>query len=434
VNDVTNEAATAGLEDPIPHVGVRLRARVEREAEAPAEVSVDPATRRHLGPWVRWGLLLLLAGLVATAYLWPAAPDAGPGDRGRQGPRPTPVSVAPVETGPLAARAVYHGELDADGADVATAVSGRIVEVTVRLGDPVEAGQLIARIDVAEVNEQRAEARAEVEAARASLGRANVELATARRELTRAQRLAEQGALSAQALEQRRAAVDGLAAEGRLARAQISRSEARVELLERRIEESFIRAPFDGVIAHRRLDPGGFAQAGQALARVVATSPLRVRFEVPERDVGLLAPGAGVTVRAASTAQAEARARVSGIGGEVDRERRTVLVEAILDDPPPGWLPGMFAEVTAVRRSIEDATVVPAAAVLSRLEADGEVRSGVMRHVDGRARWVPVEVLARDGDRVAVAGEVAEGAEVMIGGHADLVDGGAVLVSDVGAR
>jgi membrane fusion protein (multidrug efflux system) len=90
----------------------------------------------------------------------------------------------------------------------------------------------------------------------------------------------------------------------------------------------------------------------------------------------------------------------------------------------------MFAEAIVVRRTIDEATVIPGIAVLSRLQPSGTVQTGVFVADDGVARWVPVVVIAREGERMAVDSELAPGTRILVAGHADLTDGTRVKVTD----
>src|SRR5690606_30175627 len=201
---------------------------------------------------------------------------------------------------------------------------------------------------------------------------------------------------------QLRTRAGALAAAVESASAQQAQAQARVGVLDRQIAESRIRAPFAGTVAARRFDPGSFVAAGSTVLRLVANAPLRVRFEVPEQDSGRFSADTPFAVRAPPTGAREVTGHVTGLGTEVDRARRVVRIEGVVDEPPASWLPGMFAEVVAAQQTIEDATIVPAVALVSRLVTGNAVQTGVLRPVDGAASWVPVRVLARDGERVAV--------------------------------
>ena len=384
-------------------------------------------TRARLG-WAAVGL----GGLaVAASFALSADDDATAGKRG--GPRATPVAAAAVERATITERRRYPGELDADTADVSSFYGGRIEKVRVRVGDLVKEGDPLADIDPVDAREQIARARAQAQAAEAEEQRAAIELEAARQDLARHERLRDQ--VSAAELDAQRARAESLRAAVATAAARGAEARAGLRLLQKRVVESVIRAPFAGRIAARHVDPGVIVAAGAPLVRVVATAPLRVRFEVPERDVVGLTAGTSlrvVTQAGASDAEAGAAATVTGVGGEVSRTRRVAQIEALIDEPPAGWLPGMYAEVIADRRTIEGATVVPASAVLSRLQPGGEVTTGVLVADGEVARWVEVTVTAREDDRVAIesTGEpLAPGTRVLVAGHVDLTDGSRIQLA-----
>jgi multidrug efflux system membrane fusion protein len=389
------------------------------------------ARRRARGTRIAWLLVGAAAVAIAASY-WLVGEDAveaGGAPRGRA----TPVAVAEVVRATLTERRRYPGELDADTADVASFYAGRVKAVTVRVGDAVKAGQVVAELDPVDAVEQIARARAQAQAAEAEARRASAELDGARKELARSRELPE--LVSASELDALRARA--LALEAAVASAGASGDEARagLRLLQRRVTESAVRAPFAGRIAVRHVDPGVIVAAGDPLLRVVASAPLRIRFEVPEHDVpGLEVGGALRVVTQAGTQDGDVAARITGIGAEIDRARRIAAVEAIVDAPPPGWRPGMYAEAVVDRRTLADATVVPASAVLSRLGADGVIATGVLIADGEVARWLPVTVVAREDARVAIeASGLDAGARVLAAGHVDLVDGSRIQVTTAGS-
>jgi RND family efflux transporter MFP subunit len=339
--------------------------------------------------------------------------------------------VAPVERATLTERGRYPGELDADAADVSSFYTGRLTSVHVRVGDLVDKGQVVAEIDPIDAREQIARARAQAQAAAAEERRVAIDLGVARRQLERFERLREQ--VSVSEIDAQRSLTESLESAVATAEARGAEARAGVRLLEKRVFESEIRAPFAGRVAARHVDPGVVVAAGSPLVRVAATAPLRVRFEVPEQDVAGLAVGTRLQVVAQAGGQDKGgvAARVTGIAGEVSRDRRVATLEALLESPPESWLPGMYAHVIVDRRVIEGATVVPATAVLSRLQPDGTIATGVLVADREVARWVPVVIAAREGDRVAIeASALAPGARVLVSGHLDLTHGSRIQVAD----
>ncbi len=385
--------------------------------------------------WIGWIVVALATGAIAASFLF-RGDDAPAADAKGGGKKATAVAAAEVTRGPITQRGRYPGELDADATDVAAFYAGRIVDIKVRVGDTVTAGQVVAELDPVDAKEQIAQARAQARAAAAEQARAKVDRDQASSEVARLEPLARDQLISQLEVDRQRAKAKALEAAVETSVANEAEAKARVRLLERRVIESAVRAPFAGRVAERYVDPGAVVTNGARLVRIVQTSPLRVRFEVPERDVVQLA--AGTPLRVVTQASVEdpatvtgVNAKVTGVGSEVSRERRTAQVEAVLENPPPGWLPGMYAEAIVELRTIPDATLVPAIAVLSRLQPSGQVAVGVFVAGEGNvAKWVPIREVTREGETVAVEGALPPGARVLVAGHVDLSDGSAINVTE----
>lgn len=388
----------------------------------------SPTGRRAALGWI-------VVGVAAAAVLgsFALAPQEDAAAEKRAGPRVAPVSAAAVERASVTERGRYPGELDADAADVSAFYAGRLTAVNVRVGDTVAKGDVLAELDPVDALEEIARARAQADAAAAEEKRVAVELKAADAELARLEPL-EGEVITSTEIDAVRARADSLRAAAVTAAARGAEARAGVQLLSKRVVESKVRAPFSGRIAARHVDPGAIVAAGTPLVRLVATSPLRVRFDVPAQELDGVEPGTKVRVVTQGRSGESAPAIVAGVAGEVSRDRRVATVEAVVEGPPAGWLPGMFAEAIVERRTVADANVVPGAAVLSRMTPAGALADGVFR-VDGEvARWTPVRVEARDGDRVAITGEgVVPGAQVLVAGHVDLGDGAAIRVTGGGA-
>ncbi len=401
---------------------------------------VGSAGRPRPRAWLGWALVSVAGVAIAASFLYSSGEDAGARQAG--GPRVTPVAVGAVTRASITERGRYPGELDADAADVAAFYGGRLVSVRVRVGDTVKQGDVVAELDPVDAREQNAQAEAQASAAEAEQRRIEVELAAAAVDLKRLEALHKDQLISGREVDTQRAKTEALRATLASARARGVEAGAGVRLLQKRVAESAVRAPFAGRIAERYVDPGAIVAAGTRLVRVVQVAPLRVRFEVPEHEVAGLARGTPVRVvtgarggvRAADPGAGVA-ATVSGVASEVSRDRRVATVEALIEAPPAGWLPGMYAEAIVDRRTLEEATIVPAVAILSRLRPDGTVATGVFVAQGDVARWTPVTPVVRDGERTAVeAPGLPPGARVLVTGHIDLADGSRVTIVEGEAR
>lgn len=262
-------------------------------------------------------------------------------------------------------------------ADVATRMSGTVREVPVDVGSRVSRGDVLLRLDGSDVQ------------ARISAARSNLELAE--RSHRRISNLAADGAAS-------RSELDEVTARLAAARAGLREARAQEEYVD-------VRAPFSGEIASRSVNPGDLAAPGRPFLRLVAHDALEVHADVPAQRAGSLAPGRTVTVRVADVKK-PIRAEISRVSRALASGSRTFRVEATLDDPPAGVLPGAYARMELMDEG-RGPRWIPADAVVHR----GQLRGVYSVERDTlRLRWVrlgrrvdgAVEVLAAPGDALEV--------------------------------
>lgn len=322
----------------------------------------------------------------------------------------------------------YRGELVADAADLAAQSVGRLLEVYKNLGDEVVAGEVLARVDASEGRRLYAEALAQAEAMQATKRRAEAQLALAQAEADRAGRLLAEGIMSEQEALTQRSAVEVLAAEIKTIEAQQAAARARAALFRNQVAESRIVAPFGGAVAERYLDPGATVQPGTQVLRIVASGALRVRFRIPEKDLARVQLGSAFTLTTQATASRRFRGTVERLSAEVSRADRSVAAEGVLSDTSAALRPGMYATLTLYVETLRAQTLIPTAALATRIADDGEQRQRV-RVIDdeGRVRALDVQVLGSAGNEAAVTG-ISVGDRVVTLGHEGLSDGARVRV------
>lgn len=360
-----------------------------------------------------------------------------PAERRAKGARAAPVRTETVVRRAFSEVGRWPAELAADATVVAAGVAGRVEVIHVRVGDAVAAGDPVATLIVPGLDAELQAAQANVTSRRGAEARASAELRAARRELRRMEALATGRISSERELDGARTRAELAAAEVKVAEGATAVALAELARVEARAREAKVVAPFDSTVSARAVEPGGWVTVGAPIARLVSRAGMWARLEVPEADLAAFRVGQEVVVVVPSSAGSEGRGVVTGIAGEVTRDRRTASVDVRLDAPPEVWRSGMFAEVVAARRRLDDAVVIPAPAVLSRLGvgADERLETGVLvveMLADGPvARWVPVLIGARSTDSVGVVGANAPdlvGRQVIVAGHAELPDGAPVLV------
>lgn len=376
---------------------------------------------------------LAVAGLVLVAA---AVFAFGLGSQARAGGQASdlqmaqavPVRAVAARRGHLSVRTAYSGELVGEVSDISPQVSGLLVDVPARIGQRVAAGTVLAVIADVEVRNQLQEARGQLGVAEANRDRAAAELVGVEADYQRAMELYDQGLLSEQEQQQVTSQYATTRANLAAGEAQVQQSSAREALLAEQFANTRVRAPFDAVVSDRYLDRGALVQPGTPILRLVEEAPLLVQFRVPERDLSAVQTGAAFDVATEATGEQTFSGIVRRVAGEVRRNDRTVLVEGELAETDELLLPGMYADVSVSLRDLDNALIVPGAALLERVAMDGARSTGVMVPVDGLAQWRAVTVAGRSGEYSAIAGPIEAGELVLTMGHNQLGHGAPVRV------
>ncbi|WP_394820687.1 efflux RND transporter periplasmic adaptor subunit [Pendulispora albinea] len=263
-------------------------------------------------------------------YGWPivlekarAQMDSGEPER-PPAPRPSEDrSIAEPWTGVILAPAV---ELTARN-------DGRLAKVLVRVGDTVHAGDVLAQLDITVQLHEIAAAEAALRASRAEAGAASVSLAQAADRAKRRKMVVKYGDTELPIVSPEELVgsnFDQKAAGSRLVAAAANTQErvARLEQLRATVDEATIRAPFDGAVATRYLEPGAHVRSGMSLIRLVGQGGLRVRFAVPEAEAGAVQLASKVLLECDGQTLGAA---IDRIAPEVESSSGTIFVEASVE-------------------------------------------------------------------------------------------------------
>lgn len=314
--------------------------------------------------------------------------------------------------------------------DVASKATGRLEWLGVAEGSRVRAGQIIARLESADVEAEQARARANLAVARAQLTEAEVERSDAERNLVRVRDLAARNFLSSQDLDTATARHDRAKARLQNARGAVAVAAAALQSADVAVEYTRIRAPFDGVVVAKNANVGDivapFSSAVQSKAAVVSIvdmETLEVEADVSESNIGQVQTGQPCDILLDALPDTRLRGVVNRIVPTVDRAKATVLVKVAFTDHDPRVLPEMSAKVAFLSRELaaderQAVTAVPAGALT---KADGLTR--VWRIEGGTAHSVAVETGRRFGDRVEIIEGLRPGIEILAEPPAGLQEG-----------
>jgi membrane fusion protein, multidrug efflux system len=342
--------------------------------------------------------------------------------------------------------------------DVAPQTSGKVVAVGVDIGSPVRRGQMLVRLDDAELKLRVEQAVAQVQQAKANVRQAEekiglrpgqafdpnrvaevaaagVALDLADRNLRRAEKLIESGDVSRQFYDEQLARRDQLKeqydvalAQARqsyagvdVARTSVANAEAALALAKQNLSYAVIPSPMDGFVSERTADLGEYVSPQQKVATVVRTNPLRVRIDIPEQAIPEVRVGQTVSATTSAWPDRNFAGRVARIAPNVSAQSRTLTVEAEIDNSSGTLKPGQFATVRILQERAEPAVLVPARAVVTEA---GVSRVFVIKN--GHAEQRLVQTGQTEGDLIEIRQGVAADEQVATSNQQQLSDGIAV--------
>lgn len=350
--------------------------------------------------------------IVAAVVLASAVPAAQPGQA---------VEVARVSASPGSSGRVLRGELRAQQeVDLHARVAGFVERVLVDRGSSVTAGQLLAVLSAPELDARVAEAAATRDLGQARLAEARARLATLESAEARLAEAAQtEGVVSGQELVQSREGTRAARAAVAAAEAAVAASVAAAEAARRTRGYLELRAPFAGMITERLAHPGALAGPGTSpLLRLAQVTRLRLVVAVPEAQVSSVERGRRVSFTTAAHAGVTFAGRIARDAGTLDPASRTMAVEADVANEDGRLAPGMYADVAWPGTPASSHLRVPATAVVRTTQ-----RVFVIRVRDGKAEWVDVRILAREGDHMDVVGGVAVGDQIVRRGSDEVREG-----------
>lgn len=463
---------------PLTHTPPPPRAWKKRKAVASAAVALALLT-------------VVIAGFL-TNRLSANRPEIAPGSTADEtSNRGQGVGVRTIKPGVATLRrtSTQPGTVHAySEAKVYARVSGYLKELKVDIGQRVEEGQILARVDVPELEKKRERWQAEISRLQAEQELAGVEVETARAqvlaceaqvgqaraglkkaeallaadlsEFGRIEAVAKSGTLDQGVLNEARnrhqaglagqqvaeSAVEVARANKTLAEAKLRAAQAnektaaartevaRKELgeLATQIDYATLKSPFRGVVTTRGVDLGDLVDSthktsSDALFTVCDIDKLRIRVQVPERDAPLVDEGDAAEFRSDTFPGKIFPGKVSRLASSLDTHTRTMLVEVDLPNPERRLLPGMFGQVTLVLEERADRMVLPASAV--QHEKGGGSYAYIVDS-DSRARRVPMTVGFDDGHRIEIVEGLTGLERVVLSPTSRVTAGQAVRVID----
>lgn len=336
-------------------------------------------------------------------------------------------------------------------------VEGRLLDLTVDVGDPVAQGQPLAQLDnrllTATLNQSEAElaalqsevaqAEAEVSDAESQVAQAQAELQQAQIEADRLQGLAANGVISQQEAERGRTAAITAEQTVRSAQEQVRTRQQAVVAAQGRVEAqravvaeelerrqfSSLTSPIDGVVVERVTEPGNLVQPGDEVVSLGDFSAIKVVVQVSELELATIRTGQPVQVRLDALPEQTFQGRVARISPAADPTARLIPIEITMPNPTGQLGSGLLARVTF--QSTQAQPVVVPESALAAAGAENASTLFVVETNDAAATVSarPVQVGDRANGRVEVRTGLEPGESYVVRSSAPLQDGQSVRLS-----
>ena len=284
-----------------------------------------------------------------------------------------------------------------DIASVKARVAAEVREISVREGDTVRAGQIVARMDVTEFQARVDQARGTLNAARAQL-----DIATKNRDNNRT--LVEKGFISKNAF-------DNSASQYAAAEANVEAAKGALDVVQKLVNDTVIRSPISGVVAMRYVQAGEKVSADNKLLDIVNLQKMELEAAVPTNDITNVAIGQRVTLRIEGLPQT-IEGKVVRINPATQSGSRSVLVYVQITNPQNQLRSGMFAEAQLILKTKAGVLALPQNAI--RKDGNGAYVFVIEADVLAR-KVVAVGMSGRSGDdyMTEVVSGIDFGAEVI---------------------
>lgn len=322
-------------------------------------------------------------------------------------------------------------------AAVASKMTGRLEELMVEEGSKVKEGQVIARMENADVSAVRSQAAANLNTARATLEQVRADRDNAQMEYERYKKLVAAGYVARseyEAVETRfRRAVEGVKA----SEAAVQSATAALQNADVSIEYTLIRAPFDAVVLTKNADVGDIvtpigaaANAKAAVVTIADMGSLQVEVDVSETSITHIKVWQPCDIQLDALPNQRFQGEVYSIVPTIDRSKATVLVKVRFLSRDPRMLPDMSAKVSFLSRRLAPSELKPRlAASQSALIERGDTAFAFL--IEGnRVRERPVKPGSKLGDMTEILSGLKAGDRLVIKPPKGLKDGSRIKIAE----
>jgi len=340
-----------------------MKSKIDPDADVAQTLEIDQSSGRRKG-LKRWLIVtILVAAMVGIVALWKRMEKSNA----------VQYKTQEVVRGNLTVIVTATGTLQpTNKVDVGSELSGIIKSVEVDYNDRVKVGQTLAKLDTSKLEAQIAQAKAALESAKAKVLQAQATVAETRAKLAQLQRVRElsNGKVPSQSeMDAAEAALERAKADEASSKAAVSQAQAALEAYETDLSKSVIRSPINGIVLTRSIEPGQTV-AASFQAPVLFTlaedlTQMELHVNVDEADIGKVHEGQKATFSVSAYPNRTFEARITQARYGSSTTSGVVTYETVLrvNNSDLSLRPGMTATADIVVKNIENAILIPSAAL-----------------------------------------------------------------------
>ena len=345
---------------------------------------------------------IVIIGIVAVVLILLIIPKLNSSENhtqaarfGAAGPLPVKAHITKYEV--LDNKVLTTGTVLAnEEVELKSEASGKITKILFREGSYVKAGDLLVKINDADLQAQLQSAKSRLELQK------DTEF--------RQKQLLEKEAISQEDYD--------------MTANQLEVNEAEVELIKAQIAKTEIRAPFGGIVGLKNVSEGSFVTNATIIATLQNINPIKIDFSIPERYSSMVETGDEINFSISGNNK-NYIGKVYAIEPKIDPVTRTLQIRALCSNSGREILPGSFANVQLVLKKIENAIMIPSEALIPDIKGQS-----VFVFKNGKAISLPVETGIRTDQNVQLTSGVSEGDTVITSGMLQLKPGMPVQISE----
>ena len=359
----------------------------------------DNSKYKNMKKYLKWGMVSLLiigTGIFGFFQLMPKENEELADAKPKSGKKVLEVHAKVISPQLLTDEIPIIGRLVPDEeVQLSFETSGKITGIYFEEGTNVKKGTLLAKVNDSQLQAQ--------------LQRLEAQVPLAQERVYRQSTLLQRDAVSKEALE--------------IVKTELATLNADIEKTKAQIEQTELRAPFDGIIGLRQVSVGSYASPTTVVAKLTSVTPIKIEFSVPERYAGEVNKGTNLEFSVEGKLHTF-KAQVYATEASLDAETHTLLVRALYPNDNRELLSGQYAGIRLKQKEIADAIAIPSEAIVPEMG-----KNKVFVYRDGQAQ--PVEVITglRTESEIQILSGLQFGDTILTSGTLQLRKGSPVKIA-----